>query len=407
MSDAPPLPPPPRARLRRRRWAGVALAAVVVAAGACTVARSSGSSASSSDAITVSDAACAPGWSATRSGRHVYQVTDTGPSPEEVEIVGSNHLTVYAELEMVAPRTTLPMVAVLPPGRYSWTCEADDGTEGYSDERAVTGPPVQGATPFIPVTYDELAGAVVTYTASVTKGLALLARDTDRLQAAVDRGPIATAKKLWLVAHLDYARLGAAYDTFGPYADEIDGRADGLVGGVHSPQFTGFLRLEYGLWHNQPRSELAAVAATLDRDVHGLVRAFPHQTTDPNNIALRTHEILENALQFELTGDTDEGSNTNLATFAANVAGTQMTLASITPLLRLIDPALLHQVSTGLDQLATLANSYRHPNGTWTALQALTTSQREHLDGAVGNMLEELSAVPDHMDLLLTHDNNN
>jgi iron uptake system EfeUOB component EfeO/EfeM len=360
----------------------------------------------SSDRITVSDNACAPQWQSTGSGRHVYQVTDTGPSPEEVTIVGANHLTAYAELEMVAPKTTEPMAAILPPGKYTWNCEADDGSDSYSDLRAVTGPAVTGATPWIPVTANQLAGAVVLYRASVTKGLLTLQADAGRLQAAVEAGHLTEAKALWLTAHLAYSRLGAAYDTFGASADEIDGRADGLVGGVDSPRFTGFLRLEYGLWHHQPKAELAQVAATLDRDVRGLVQAFPHQSTDPNDIALRTHEILENSLQFELTGDTDEGSHTNLATFAANVQGTQMTLAAITPLLKLTDPTLLKRAQTVLAGLASIAASYHHANGTWTALQSLATMAREKLDGAVGGALETLSLLPDHLDLLLTQDNN-
>ena len=74
-------------------------------------------------------------------------VADTGSSPEEVTILGPDHLTAYAELEMVAPGTTQTMVAVLGPGRYVWYCEADDGTESYSDERPLTGPPVKTSSP--------------------------------------------------------------------------------------------------------------------------------------------------------------------------------------------------------------------------------------------------------------------
>jgi high-affinity iron transporter len=389
----------------RRRWRLPAAAiAALAAAGAGVGVFTIGSH--PSDRITVSDSACAPQWQPTSSGRHVYQVSDTGPSPEEVTIVGPSQRTAYAELEMVAPKTTETMVAILPPGKYSWNCEADDGSDSYSDLRAVTGPQVAGATPWIPVTASQLAGAVELYRSSVTKGLLVLEADTGRLRTVVDAGHLARAKQLWLTAHLDYSRLGAAYDTFGPYADEIDGRADGLVGGVNSPQFTGFLRLEYGLWHRQPEPELARVAATLDHDVRGLVKAFPHQATDPNDIALRTHEILENSLQFELTGDTDEGSNTNLATFSANVQGTRMTLAAITPILKLTDPSLLKRAEAGIDQLAALAATYHHVNGTWTALQSLDTAQREKLDGTVGGVLETLSILPDHLDLLLTQDNN-
>ena len=399
-----PLDPPQRAR---RVAVVVAVCLLATVAGAGAVLATGGDSGSSISTITVSDQGCAPQWAPTTSGRHIYSVHDTGSSPEEVSIVGPNHRSVYAALEMVAPGTTLTMVAVLPPGRYSWECEADDGTESYSNEEAVTGSPAPGASPYIPVNYEQLAGAVTLYRRHVTTGLEQLATDTDRLQHAVAAGHLDLAKRLWLVAHLDYARLGAAYDTFGTFATRIDGRADGLKHGVRSPHFTGFLRLEYGLWHGQSVAVLTHVASALDRAVHGLVRAFPTEQTNPNDIALRAHEILENALQFELTGDTDEGSHTNLATVAANIAGTRMALASLAPLLHSVDPQLLHRLSNRLRGLASLFARYHRPDGGWVALQSLSRRQREQLDGAVGEMLEQLSPLPDHLEILLTQDNDN
>jgi len=413
---SPPAPEPsPRSRTgrRRARAAAIAAAAVVVAGGVAVggVAAAGGfrgtTPTAGRPAVTVSNQACAQQWSTTRDGRHVYQVTNNGTTPEEVEIYDAAHVKVYAELEMIAPSTTLPMVAILPPGRYTWYCEGDDGSELYSNPRQLTGPPVKGASPFIPVTYDELSGAVMTYRGFVSTRLSALAAATDQLRRTVDAGHRARAEKEWLAADLAWNRIGAAYDTFGPFDDEINGRADGLVGGVDSPHWTGLLRLEYALWHHQPEATVKRVAATLDGDVHGLVRAFPKQQTDPNDLGLRAHEILENTLQFELTGDTDEGSHTNLATAWANVQGTQMTMRAIAPLLELVDAPLLARCDTQLAGLGRMLVSYRHPDGTWTPLSELTTSRRQHVDGAVGAMVEELSSVPDRLDLLLTHDNTN
>ena len=52
---------------------------------------------------------------------------------------------------------------------------------------------------------------------------------------------------------------------FGAYDDEIDGLPFGLAGGVNDPGFTGFYRLEYGLWHGQSAAELTEAANQLDR----------------------------------------------------------------------------------------------------------------------------------------------
>ena len=190
-----------------------------------------------------------------------------------------------------------------------------------------------------------------------------------------------------MAAHLDYARLGAAYDTFGDFGDEIDGRPNGLPGGVADPNFQGFLRLEYGLWHGQPLPVLVSVVDRLDTAVHGLVQQFPLMQTPANDVSLRTHEILENTLQFELTGEEDEGSHTTLATALANVQGTQLALTAIAPLLQQHDPQLLAAVTAGLQGLPVASpptttsargllsmGSPRGSGSSWTRRSALCSS---------------------------------
>ncbi len=142
------------------------------------------------------------------------------------------------------------------------------------------------------------------------------------------------------------------------------------------------------------------VADQLDNDVNALVAAFPHQLLVNTDIPLRAHEILENALQFELTGDTDYGSGTNLATMRANVDGTRMTLDALVPLLTIRSPQLLTILDKGLAQLGALLDTY-DIDGKWTPVEQLTTPQRERLDGMTGQLLEQLSIVPDSLRLFV------
>ena len=158
------------------------------------------------------------------------------------------------------------------------------------------------------------------YQAYAEAGLKVLARETSVLAADVRANDLTAAKRDWLTAHLQYQTLGAAYGTFGDYDDEIDGRAD--VTGVNSPQWTGFYRLEYGLWHGQSGHGARAGRrdARQERERAARLVADAGDTAGPTS-GLRTHEILENALQFQLTGHDDYGSGTTLATTLANLAG--------------------------------------------------------------------------------------
>jgi high-affinity iron transporter len=349
--------------------------------------------------VTVNNLSCADGWLPPHSGQREIPVINAGSSVVDVTLLGSNNLLIYGEVEAMAPGTTRTMTAVIPPGRFRLGCTYSENATVYSPIVTVSGAAVHDAHPYRQVTYSQIAPLVTKYRAEVSAGLAVLATDTDRLRALADTGQLDQAKQAWLIAHLDYARLGAAYDTFGNFNDEIDGRPNGLPLGVADPSWTGFLRLEYALWQNQPAATVASVADQLDIYVHQLVLAFAEQTTPLNDLSLRTHEILENTLQFELTGETDQGSHTGLATAEANVQGTEMILGVIAPLLERGEPALLADLRSELYQLAALLNAYQLPDGSWTPVQSLTQAQREQLDGAIGNYLETVSPVPDLLEI--------
>ena len=143
------------------------------------------------------------------------------------------------------------------------------------------------------------------------------------------------------------------------------------------------------------RPERAAadpVAAGLDADVRALRASWPSTEISLLDIGLRTHEILENALEFQLTGHDDYGSGITLATAAANVTGTLELLTVLHPLLAVRYPAL-PAVHTGLDHLTALLDQNKTPNGPWVPVSQLSASSREQIDAACGQALEDLAPI--------------
>jgi hypothetical protein len=65
------------------------------------------------------------------------------------------------------------------------------------------------------VTQDDLLRPAREYQAYVAEGLVTLAAETGTLFSDFRGGNTAKAKADWLTAHLEYERLGAAYDAFG------------------------------------------------------------------------------------------------------------------------------------------------------------------------------------------------
>ena len=399
----------PRAGRRRPGWVVPAAVIALPAAVAGLIVAFSGGRPAGAQTVAVSESDCGKGFTAPGIGRRTFRMHNTGSKLAEVYLVNPSTGAVYGEIEGLAPGTTRDLVATVGAGVYAWRCEPTGG-------RAVTSASVRvsgngSSTAVLPLRASDLRPPLASYKAYVDSGLAALAHRTDRLSADIGGGQLAAARADWLTAHRAYASLGAAYGTFADFDARIDGRADGLPGGVRDPHFTGFHRIEYGLWHGESAAGLTPYAQSAAAETSAALRkAFPGQDFDPSDLPLRCHEILENTLQFELTGDTDEGSGTNLATAEADLAGTREVLRVLRPLITARDPHRTATADAGIARLQTLlAAAHRNApggSGGWIAVDALDPTARARIDGAAGQLLEDLahprSARNPHVRLIAT-----
>jgi high-affinity iron transporter len=384
--------------LTRRRPAWLVLVAVVavpaILAGlVVTLARPKPAGART---VAVSETECGKGFTAPEPGRQTFEMHNTGDETSEVYLIDPATDAVFGEIEGLAPGTTRDLVATVAGGMYAWRCVPSSGKAITSRAVRVSGG--RGTTAVVPVSASDLAAPLREYKAYVNRGLAAVVTRTRQLDDDIRGGHLDRARTDWLTARRAYASLGAAYGTFEDYGQKIDGRPDGLPGGVRDKAFTGFHRIEYGLWHGQSAAMIEGPAQRLADDAADLRKAFPHQDFDPGDLPLRTHEILENTLQFELTGDAGQGSGTELATADANLVGTRELLAVLRPLLTTRSPHLLTTVDTDIARLRKLLDAEHHGTS-WTPVDRLEPSARARLDGATGQLLEDLSPVPDLLEI--------
>jgi iron uptake system EfeUOB component EfeO/EfeM len=375
---------------------GALAAAIVFAAAAGIVAAADGPDPRDPLDLAQSPGACGAPPGTLAAGPVTFQVTDDSRDFVDVYVIAAadgDADDVYAEIQELPPHATLPLVTDLGAGDYAVRCVFGDGKTGTSSTIRVSGK-TDEATPGYPATPDlALQTPVHEYSAWIESRLPILVADCRTLDADVAAGNLAAAKQAWLIAHLDYERLGAAYNAFGDFDDEIDGMANGLPNGVADSSWTGFFAVEYALWHAEPTSKLRVLTKGLVVSVAGLQQDFPSEEVDPGDLPLRTHEILENALQFQLTGIADYGSGTTLATIYANTQGTEELLGVLAPLIKTADPRLLTAAQQGL---ATLQRDLtaEHASGAWTPVARLDTTARDRLDADLGQLLETLSGVP-------------
>jgi iron uptake system component EfeO len=365
----------------------------IAAAVGATVSACSGShppAAGQPTPIQVSVSACGQGWSNPVAGPQEFVLTDTDSRAGEVYLTQAGTGAVYAYVDPLGPGGSASMRVTLGGGRYAFRC-------AMADSDVIEGPTVTipgaaaGQQPVRPVSQADLIGPDKSYQAYVLGRLPVLAALVGTLRTDLGRGDLAAARADWLPAHLEYERLGAAYGAFGAADGAINGLPDGLPGGVRDPGFTGFHRLEYGLWHRAPAAELRAVGAALAGAVAGLRADFGAAQLDPLEVSIRAHEITENALQFELTGQSDLGSGSGLATVRANLDGTGEVLAILRPLL-VTRYAGLAATDAALDR-ARRDLDRQHRDGRWTALAALSRTDRQRIDADISELTERLAPV--------------
>jgi iron uptake system component EfeO len=387
-----------RSLLQALRPAAVGATVIVLGVGlatGCSRAPAAKSSTGARSAITVSAAACGTGWRNPSPGRQTLQIHNASTGVVEVVLVSSSTGAIYARVEGIGPGTTRAMPVNVGSGSYAFDCSGNNYGDRLSRTIRVPGH-VRGGVGITPVTVASVSTVASESEAYISEGLAVVARLTTVLAAQIRAGHLAAAKAAWLPAHLAWERLGSAYGMFSSFDDEIDGTPFGLSGGVHSADFTGFYRLEYGLWHGQSAAELTRPADELALAIRELRTAWSGMILTPvqalSDLALRTHEILEHAMRFQLSGHDDFGGGTTMATAAANIDATLAQLKILHPLLisRYHDLPALY---SWLDRLQSLVNEAKTSHG-WIPASQLSTARREQIDAAVGQTLELLDPIP-------------
>jgi iron uptake system component EfeO len=187
--------------------------------------------------LTVSATACGTGWRHPAAGLQTLQIHNAWTGAVEVTFIGATTGAVYAQVEALGPGTTQPMQVDLGSGAYAFQC-AGVFTNEYTPlaGRTIVVPGhVRGAAGILPVSPTQMQTVTDEARAYIASGLAAVAREVTVLAADVKTGDLATARTVWLTAHLMWERLGSAYGMFGDYDDTIDGLPFGLPGGVHDP----------------------------------------------------------------------------------------------------------------------------------------------------------------------------
>ena len=248
----------------------------------------------------------------------------------------------------------------------------------------------QAAAPASPL---DLAEPIAQYKIYVLGEVRQLVRQTRSFADAIKAGDLAKARSLYAPTRVHYERIEPIAELFDDLDKSIDSRADDHDEGEKDTGFTGFHRLEYGLFAKNSTEGLAPFADKLLADVQELETRIRGLTTPPEKVVGGAAALIEEVAATKISGEEDRYSGTDLWDFNANVEGARKIVELLTPQLKKADPALLSKVDANFTQVEAILAKYRTKDGGFENYEKLTPADRNALQAPITTLAEDLSRL--------------
>jgi iron uptake system component EfeO len=383
--------------------AGLAVACSSTSTGTTTTPGGTAGPSGSTVSLSFDEQGCTPPTLSATAGDVTVTITNTGGTTGEVEVVNSDQ-RIKGEAENVAPGLSKTFTAAgLTPGTYSIVCGSDkaskgtltivgaDGSTGSTPSgsspagSAGTVPPATGAP--------EVAAALDQYKDFVHDQAVDLQGKTKTFVAAVKAGDLAQAKALFGPTRVPYETIEPVAESFKDIDDAVDSRVDDH-NGPDDPAFTGFHRLEYGLYEKNSLDGLAPIADKLQTDIDSLVTKTETLDFSATDMVKGAQELMEEVASKKITGEEDRYSHTDLWDFRANLDGSMKIFELVKAQVAAADPALADSLQKQFDALDQKLSTYENPDKTYKTYDALSEADKTAMSAQVAQLSEDLSKLP-------------
>ena len=239
----------------------------------------------------------------------------------------------------------------------------------------------------------QLVEPISQYKLYVIDQVGVLLKDTSAFADAIKAGDLAKAKSLYGSSRVAYERIEPLAELFSDLDGAIDSRADDHEGAEKDPGFTGFHRLEYGLFVGNSTEGLAPIADKLVADVTELQKRIKDLTTPPDKVVGGAAALIEEVAASKISGEEDRYARTDLYDFQANVDGAQKIVELLKPLLDKENPDLLKKIEANFTTVNDILAKYRTADGGFETYEKLTDADRNALKAPVTTLAEDLSQL--------------
>jgi iron uptake system component EfeO len=246
---------------------------------------------------------------------------------------------------------------------------------------------VQAASPL------DLVAPVADYKLYVTRGVDKLATDTKAFTDAIKAGDLARARALYAPTRVSYEMIEPVAELFSDLDGKIDSRADAHEKKEQDPDFTGFHRLEYGLFARNSLEGLDSFADGLMADVTELQGRIKGLAIPPEKMVGGAAALIEEVAANKISGEEDRYSHSDLWDFQANVDGAKTIVDLLRPLLVKDNKALASRIDGNFATVDKTLAKYRLKDGGFETYDKLSEADRKALAATITTLAEDLAKL--------------
>jgi iron uptake system component EfeO len=327
--------------------------------------------------------------------------TLTAPAGALTFNIVNQDATAISEFELQSGERIVAEKENLPPGfSGAFSVNVDGGNYTLycpGAPQASTGFTVTGSAPSAGAAAggDALVQGTKQYADYVNTQIGYLEQTSEALDTALKGTDLKAAQAAYMKARPYYEKIEPVAESFTVGNDDLDAAIDARDGDVPAGQWTGFHKIEQGLFAQQSLNGLAPLGDGLVANVKKLQTLTTGLSYKPFELANGAQDLLDEVASSKITGEEERYSHIDLLDFQGNDEGAEQAFADLQPTLTTIDGPLTNQISTAFAALNKLLDTYRtgdNPSG-FALYTTLNDADKQKLAAGVKAVQEPLSQV--------------
>ena len=308
--------------------------------------------------ITIHAHACEPNALTVPAGKNAFRIVNSSERAVEWEILDG--VLVIEERENIAPGLSQVINANLQPGDYAITCGLLSNPRGTLH---VTPTAESEANAKARPSMVAFIGPLSEYRVYLSLQGSALIKAVTALQQAIEAGDLSAAQAAYVPARAAYQRIAPAAQRLAELDNAINARADYYEKREQDAAFSGFHRIEYGLFDQHSVEGLNPIAQRLQTDVTSLKQQLLAQNMAPEQLAAIVVRNMRSLAEIRSNGEEERYSHSDLNGFAANLEGTRKVIDLLRPLLSKSSGPLLEKIDAASAGLDTELNGLKTDSG--------------------------------------------